>query len=81
MARIAIEMPKLGYDMDMGRIAGWLKSVGDPVQRGEPIAEIETEKSTLEMEATASGTLVDILADAGTELPVGQVMGYIDDGL
>lgn len=79
MARIAIEMPKLGYDMESGTVAGWLKKVGDKVSRGEAIAEIETEKSTVEMESTAAGTLVEIVAAAGTELPVGQVIGYLDD--
>jgi pyruvate dehydrogenase E2 component (dihydrolipoamide acetyltransferase) len=80
MARIAIEMPKLGYDMESGRVAGWLKNVGDEVARGDVIAEIETEKSTVEMESTASGTLVEIVADAGAELPVGEVIGYLEDG-
>ena len=79
MARIAIEMPKLGYDMESGKVGGWLKKVGDKVSRGEAIAEIETEKSTVEMESAAAGTLVEIVAAAGTELPVGQVIGYLDD--
>jgi pyruvate dehydrogenase E2 component (dihydrolipoamide acetyltransferase) len=78
MARIAIEMPKLGYDMESGTVGGWLKKVGDKVSRGEAIAEIETEKSTVEMESTAAGTLVEIVAAAGTELPVGGVIGYLD---
>jgi pyruvate dehydrogenase E2 component (dihydrolipoamide acetyltransferase) len=80
MARIAIEMPKLGYDMESGRIAGWVKAVGDTVARGDVIAEIETEKSTVEMESTAAGTLVEIVAEAGAELPVGEVIGWLDDG-
>jgi pyruvate dehydrogenase E2 component (dihydrolipoamide acetyltransferase) len=79
MARIAIEMPKLGYDMESGRVAGWVKKVGDEVARGDVIAEIETEKSTVEMESTASGTLVEIVADSGAELPVGGVIGYLED--
>ena len=79
MARIPIEMPKLGYDMETGRVGSWLKKVGDRVARGEPIAEIETEKSTVEMEATASGTLAEITAEAGAELPVGEVIGYLDE--
>ena len=58
MARIPIEMPKLGYDMETGKVGGWLKHVGDTIARGDVIAEIETDKSTVEMEATASGTLV-----------------------
>lgn len=80
MSRIAVEMPKLGYDMETGKVASWLKKVGDTVERGEVIAEIETEKSTVEMEATASGTLAEIVAEAGTELPVGEVIAYLDDG-
>jgi multidrug efflux pump subunit AcrA (membrane-fusion protein) len=79
VARIPIEMPKLGYDMETGRVGSWLKKVGDRVTRGEPIAEIETEKSTVEMEATASGTLAEITAEAGAELPVGEVIGYLDE--
>ncbi len=80
MARIAIQMPKLGYDMETGRIGSWTRAVGDRVQRGDVIAEIETEKSAVEMESTASGTLVEIVAQPGTELPVGDVIGYLDDG-
>lgn len=79
MARIAIEMPKLGYDMESGRIGGWLKQVGDRVARGDIVAEIETEKSTVEMESLAAGTLVEIVAEAGAELPVGEVIGWLDD--
>ncbi len=79
MARIPIEMPRLGYDMESGRIVSWTRRVGDRVTRGEVIAEIETDKTTVEMEATASGTLVEILAEAGSELPVGAVIGYLED--
>ena len=45
MARIAIEMPRLGYDMETGIVAAWVKQVGDMVARGDVLAEIETEKS------------------------------------
>ena len=64
MARIAIEMPELGYDMEAGKVGGWLKQVGDSITRGDVIAEIETDKSTVEMEATASGTLAEIVHDS-----------------
>jgi pyruvate dehydrogenase E2 component (dihydrolipoamide acetyltransferase) len=80
LARIPVTMPKLGYDMETGRVAGWLKKVGEKVERGEVLAEIETEKSTVDMESTASGTLVEVVAEAGAELPVGEVIGYLDDG-
>lgn len=78
--RIPIEMPKLGYDMESGKVGAWIKKVGDPVKRGEVLAEIETEKSTVEMEAMTSGTLIEIVHDAGAEVPVKEIIGYLDDG-
>jgi pyruvate dehydrogenase E2 component (dihydrolipoamide acetyltransferase) len=80
MARIPIEMPKLGYDMEAGKVAGWIKKVGEAVARGDVIAEIETDKSTVEMEATASGTLVEIVQDAGAEVHVGETIAWLEDG-
>ena len=80
MARIPIEMPRMGYDMETGTIAAWTKQVGDTVARGDVLAEIETEKSTVEMEALASGTLVEQTLAPGQEVPVGTVIGYLDDG-
>jgi pyruvate dehydrogenase E2 component (dihydrolipoamide acetyltransferase) len=77
--RIPIEMAKLGYDMETGRIAAWTKSVGDKVGRGDVIAEIETEKATVEMESLAAGTLVEIVHGAGDEVPVGETIGWLDD--
>ena len=71
-------MPNLGQGMESGKVLRWLKHVGDRVARGEPLAEIETDKATLEMEATVSGTLVEIAADAGTEAAVGEVIAYVE---
>ena len=71
-------MANLGYDMETGRLESWLKQVGDRVQRGEPIVEIETDKATIEMEATHSGTLAEIVAEPGRDVPVGDVIGYLD---
>jgi pyruvate/2-oxoglutarate dehydrogenase complex dihydrolipoamide acyltransferase (E2) component len=76
--RVPIEMPKLGYDMETGRIVSWLKAEGDRVARGEPIAEIETDKATIEMEARASGVIVEILQPAGSEVPVGTPIGTLE---
>jgi pyruvate dehydrogenase E2 component (dihydrolipoamide acetyltransferase) len=76
--RAEVRMPNLGADMDTGKIAVWLKNVGDPVERGEVIAEIETDKATVEMESLQSGTLVEIVAEVGSELPVGDVIAYIE---
>ncbi len=78
MSRIPIEMPKLGYDMEAGTIGSWLKQVGDTISRGDVIAEIETDKTTVEMEATASGTLVEQTLAPGEEVPVGAIIGYIE---
>ena len=80
MARIAIEMPRLGYDMEQGKVSGWLKRVGDSITRGDVIAEIETDKSTVEMEATASGTLAEIVHDTGDEVAVGVPIAWLEDG-
>jgi pyruvate/2-oxoglutarate dehydrogenase complex dihydrolipoamide acyltransferase (E2) component len=71
-------MPNLGYDMEAGKITSWLKQVGDSVARGEPIAEIETDKATIEMESLAAGTLVEIVAEAGSEVPVGEPVAYLE---
>ncbi len=76
--RVEIKMANLGYDMESGKIAGWLKEVGDTIERGEAIAEVETDKATVEMEALQSGTLAEIVAEVGTEVPVGQVIGYLE---
>jgi pyruvate dehydrogenase E2 component (dihydrolipoamide acetyltransferase) len=80
MARIPVEMPKLGYDMETGKVGGWLKKPGDTITRGDVIAEIETDKSTVEMEATASGTLVEIVQEAGAEVAVGEPIAWLEDG-
>lgn len=71
-------MANLGYDMETGRVEKWLKQVGDAVQRGEPIVEVETDKATIEMEATQSGTLAEIVAAEGQDVAVGDVIAYLD---
>ena len=78
MSRMPIEMPKLGYDMEIGRVVGWLKGVGDRVARGEVIAEIETDKATVEMEAMANGTLAEIVHGAGAEVAIGETIAWLD---
>ena len=76
--RVDVTMPNLGYDMEEGKIAGWLKAVGDRVERGEAIAEIETDKATVEMEAMAAGTLAEIVQDEGATVPVGDVIAILE---
>jgi pyruvate dehydrogenase E2 component (dihydrolipoamide acetyltransferase) len=76
--RVPITMANLGYDMETGTIVSWSKEVGDTVARGEPIAEIETDKTNVEMESLAAGTLVEITQPAGAVVPVGEVIGYLE---
>lgn len=76
--RTEVRMPNLGYGMEAGKITSWLKQVGDKVERSEPIAEVETDKTTIEMEAMATGTLAEIVAEAGTEVAVGEVVAYLE---
>lgn len=78
--RIPIEMANVGFDQATARIANWTKRVGDRVDRGDVIAEVETEKATVELEALDDGALVEIVHDAGAEVAVGTVIGYLDDG-
>ena len=75
---IPIEMQQLAYDMEEATIIDWLKAVGDTVTRGEVIAEVETEKATVEMEALDTGTLVEIVEEAGAEVAVGAVIAYLE---
>jgi len=70
-------MPALGFDMTEGMLARWLKNEGDPVEKGQAIAEIETEKATVEIEAAASGVLARILVQAGETVRVGTSIAVI----
>ena len=74
-----IKMPNLGAEADEARVTNWLKNVGDVVTEGEAIAEIETEKATVELEAPASGTIAEILVVADTDAKVGTVLATLDE--
>jgi len=73
----AIVMPKLSDDMREGKIISWKKKVGDKVESAEVIAEVETEKANLDVEAYAAGTLVQIVVEAGQSIAVGQPIAYV----
>jgi pyruvate dehydrogenase E2 component (dihydrolipoamide acetyltransferase) len=70
-------MPALGMAQETGILLQWLKAEGEEVTQGEPLMEIETDKATVEVEAPASGTLVNVTAGPGDEVPVGQVIARI----
>ena len=74
-----IFMPKAGMDMKEGRLIRWLKEVGDPVEKDEPVMEIETDKITMEAEAPGSGILLAKTVEEDTWVPVLSVIGYIGE--
>lgn len=74
-----IEMPRMGFDMKEGTLVRWRKKEGDQVARGEVIAEIETDKATVDMEAYASGVLSKIVVEEGTTVPVGELIAVIGE--
>jgi pyruvate/2-oxoglutarate dehydrogenase complex dihydrolipoamide acyltransferase (E2) component len=72
-----VVMPQAGQDLETGMVKQWLKAEGDPVAKGEPLVEIETEKITLAVEAPADGVLLRILVPDDTETPILSTIGYI----
>ena len=72
-----ILLPKLGFSMNEGQIAEWLAKDGDQVSEGQPLFALESDKSTNEVEAPASGKL-RIVAEVGETYEVGTVLGYIE---
>src|ERR671919_1740850 len=70
-------MPKMGDAMEEGTLLKWLKNEGEEVSEGDPIAEIETDKVTMELEAEDEGTLAQLIADEGQEVPVGDAIAFI----
>ncbi|WP_433722771.1 dihydrolipoamide acetyltransferase family protein [Nocardia sp. CA-129566] len=75
-----ITMPRLSDTMEDGVISAWLKQVGDKVTRGEILAEIETDKALMELEAYDDGVLEQILAEAGARVPIGEPIAIVGDG-
>jgi pyruvate dehydrogenase E2 component (dihydrolipoamide acetyltransferase) len=72
-----IVMPKMGYDMTEGKLLRWLKHEGDAITKGEAIAEIETDKVNIEVEAFDSGVLRHIMVQEGDTVPVGTRIGVL----
>jgi pyruvate dehydrogenase E2 component (dihydrolipoamide acetyltransferase) len=70
-------MPALGMSQDTGRLVAWRKKEGETVSKGDVLMEVETDKTTVEVEANASGTLVNVTAQAGADVPVGTVIAWI----
>jgi len=79
VTRVALEIPKVGLVMESARLIRWLKNVGDVVEQGEPLLELETEKSVVEIESTESGRLVEVLLQADQEARVGDRIAWIEN--
>ena len=79
-----INMPKLGFDMAEGNLVRWVKKVGEKINKGDVLAEIETDKATVEVESSAGGVVRKLLVDEGAVVPVNSpiaVVGTADEKL
>lgn len=74
-----VVMPKLSPTMEEGQLARWLKKEGDKVSMGEPLAEIDTDKATMEMQSLGNGVLRKILIQEGESAPLGQIIAIIGE--
>lgn len=79
MDRTAIHLPKIGLVMENVRVIRWLKALGEAVSVGDPLLELETEKSTVEVESPAAGYLVEVTRAAGATAAVGDLLGWLSD--
>lgn len=75
-----LRMPNLGAEATAGTIVAWLRAAGDEVAAGEVVAEIETEKATVELEAPVAGRISEIRQPAGAEVAVGEILALIEPG-
>jgi len=75
----AVMMPQVGQDIKTGVIVEWFKKENDPIQKGEKIASVESDKATFDVEAYESGTLLKILHPEGAEVQVLTPIAYIGE--
>lgn len=74
---VGVKFPEISMGVTEGTIVNWLKAVGDRVEAGEPLVEVETAKSTIEVESPASGTIIEIISAVDDEVEVGAVIAKI----
>lgn len=74
-----LTMPKLGMDMEAGTLLHWAKQVGESVKKGEVLAQIETDKSVMDLEAPLTGTVLKLYCGEGEQIPVGQMIAFIGE--
>ena len=83
MAEVII-MPKLGFNMNEGKLVQWYKNEGDEIAKGEPLFSIETDKTNMDIEATSDGVVKKLLIEEGDQIPVTlpiAVVGAADEDL
>jgi pimeloyl-ACP methyl ester carboxylesterase len=80
MSDAVLTMPRLGETMERGEIVGWLVDVGDSFARGDPLIEVETDKTVVELPALGAGTLTERLAEVGETIEVGAPIARVDVG-
>jgi pyruvate dehydrogenase E2 component (dihydrolipoamide acetyltransferase) len=76
---VKVIMPQAGQDLETGLVKHWLKAEGDPVAKGEPIVQIETEKVNLDVEAPAAGVLLRIVVPDETETAIFSTIAIIGE--
>src|ERR1700687_1031764 len=74
---ISVVMPALEMAQETGKLIAWLKKEGEPVVKGEPLLEIETDKAVMEIESPGDGVLAGVKVQPGTDVPVGQTIAWI----
>src|SRR5512135_2320991 len=72
-----ITMPKLGFDMQEGTLIRWVRNEGEAINKGDVLAEIETDKATVEVESSASGVVRKLLVDQGAVVPIGAAIAIV----
>ncbi len=76
--RVEVKMPSVSAGMETGMVVAWLKQVGDGVERGEALAQIQTDKTQLDLELRVTGTLAEILVELDKEVAVGTVIAAVE---
>jgi len=74
-----INMPKLGFDMAEGTLVRWVKQIGETINKGDVLAEIETDKATVEVESSASGVVLQLIVDQGDIVPVNAPIAIVGE--
>src|SRR5512139_2190652 len=74
-----VTMPKLGFDMQEGTLVRWVKQEGEQISKGDVLAEIETDKATVEVESHAAGVVLRLLVNQGDVVPVSSPIAVIGE--